>query len=134
MDISKIPIFQVLNRRLAWLTHRQQILAHNIANSNTPGYRPREAEPFAKVLTRVSQPPVLKVSDPRHVTVARTAAARFTEVKQKEVYGTTPNGNAVSFEEQLMKVGQNAMDYRLATNLFAKHLAMIKSVVGGSSR
>ena len=42
MDFSKIPLFQGLTSKMGWLSHRQQVLARNVANVNTPGYRPKD--------------------------------------------------------------------------------------------
>ena len=38
MDFSKIPLFQGLVHKMGWLAQRQQVLARNIANANTPGF------------------------------------------------------------------------------------------------
>ena len=42
MDLSQSPLFSMLTRRLQWLGQRQQVLAQNIANSDTPGFKPRD--------------------------------------------------------------------------------------------
>ena len=39
MDFGKLPIFDVLARRMGWLGQRQEVLAQNIANADTPGYQ-----------------------------------------------------------------------------------------------
>ena len=39
MDLRNIPIFGAISRRMAGLNERQQVLAQNIANSDTPGYK-----------------------------------------------------------------------------------------------
>ena len=38
MAIGDLPIFSMMKQRLHWLTERQQVLAENVANANTPGY------------------------------------------------------------------------------------------------
>ncbi len=35
----------MLGDRMAWLTKRQQVLSHNIANANTPGFVPKDLAP-----------------------------------------------------------------------------------------
>lgn len=44
MDFSKIPLFQGLVQKMGWLAQRQQVLARNIANANTPGFKPKDIE------------------------------------------------------------------------------------------
>ena len=62
MDLNDLGIFSMMTKRMAWLTKRQRVLAHNIANSDTPGYRPYDlkAQNFSKHLR--PQGPV----DPSH--------------------------------------------------------------------
>ena len=42
----------------------------------------------------------------------------------------TPSGNAVVLEEQLMKVAETVMDHQITANLYAKHVNMIRMVLG----
>ena len=36
MDLSSLNLFSMLGKRMSWLGARQEVLAHNIANSDTP--------------------------------------------------------------------------------------------------
>jgi len=47
-----------------------------------------------------------------------------------ETYGSTLSGNSVVIEEQLMKVSETQGAYKLATNLYSKHVAMFKAAIG----
>ena len=44
MDISQIPLFAMLRGRLSYLSDRQKVIAENVANSDTPGYAPRDLD------------------------------------------------------------------------------------------
>ena len=37
MDLNKLPIFAMVTQRMAWWAKRQEVLAQNIANADTPG-------------------------------------------------------------------------------------------------
>ena len=50
MDPGKLALFRLAEQRLAWLDRRQEVLAQNIANADTPGYAARDLPAFAKVL------------------------------------------------------------------------------------
>ena len=50
MDFSNLGLFKLITRRIDWLSQRQEILARNIANADTPGYRPLDIGPFAEHL------------------------------------------------------------------------------------
>ena len=36
MDLSRLPLFEMMTKRLSWLGRRQEVLAENIANADTP--------------------------------------------------------------------------------------------------
>ncbi len=46
MDAASPELFGAIKQRLRWLGQRQEVLARNIANSDTPGYRPRDLRQF----------------------------------------------------------------------------------------
>jgi flagellar basal-body rod protein FlgB len=45
-------------------------------------------------------------------------------------YEVTPDGNGVVLEEQMMKLSQNQMDYQVATSLYQRSIAILKTAVG----
>ena len=45
-------------------------------------------------------------------------------------FEVTPSGNAVSLEDEMMKVSQNQSDYQLAASLYQKSLQMLRTAVG----
>ena len=50
---ARSPI-ELAETRLRWLDRRQEVLARNISNADTPGYRARDVTPFAQILARTS--------------------------------------------------------------------------------
>ena len=92
-----------------FLNHRQRVIAQNISNSDTPGYKPKDLVPvdFDTVLRDVT-----KTGGVRNVRLATTQAGHSPAPgdiapadvrKQKHTYEVAPAGNAVVMEEQLIK-------------------------------
>ncbi len=131
MNLNKLPLFEMMTRRMSWLNQRQEVLAHNIANSDTPEFVPQDLEPmdFRRTLNRV-QPVMPERTDPVHLVGTRPMPKPFHEEAQRERYETAPAGNAVVLEEQLIKVTETQMQYQLVTNLYRKHVGMIKTALG----
>lgn len=131
MGLNNLPIFAIMTKQMAWLTKRQEVLAQNIANSDTPGYRPQDLIPlkFRDLLRPMQRGLEMKQTSGAHIaqTLRRSA---FRDAKQKETYETAPDGNAVVIEEQLLKVSANQGSYRLVTNLYRKHVNMIRIALG----
>lgn len=42
------------------------------------------------------------------------------------------SGNVVTLEEEMMMTAQTAIDFQLTTNLYKKHISMIKTALGRS--
>ncbi len=134
MDLRKIPLFEMMARRMNWLGARQQVLATNIANADTPGYKPRDVKPldFAAMANShmVPAPPLAPtLTHAAHLASAATRAGAKQE-KDKHPIETSISGNAVTLEEELMKANQTSSDYEITTNLYHKHLAMIREALG----
>jgi len=142
MDFSKINLFKALSRKMEWLADRQEVLAQNVAEANTPGYKAKDIKPadFRDVLGQAGKgaaaaavagrPLALTVTNPAHFTGTRPGpktAAEF-QVKDRDAPGRL-SGNDVVIEDELAKVGQTAMDYELTTNLYRRHIAMIKTAL-----
>ena len=135
MDMEKIAVFRMTTGKMQWLAERQRILAENIANSDTPKYRPSDLTPvdFRKVVKRLHTMHLAR-TNPMHVTLGREDH-KFETVKEKTPYETSPDGNAVVLEEQMVKTAQTTQDYELMTSLYAKNMNMFRIALGhGSSK
>jgi flagellar basal-body rod protein FlgB len=134
MDLTKMPLFSLMARRMDWLTQRETVLAQNIANADSPEYRARDLTPASfREMLQPSVPRVQLVADePAHILPPKAGPASFRDAKSKKVYETSLDGNAVSLEEQMMKVSETQGDYRLVTNLFEKQVSMLKQAIGRS--
>lgn len=133
MDLNRIPLFSLLTKRASWLDKRQEVLARNIANADTPGYAPHDLKPqdFRRLLDQPAARPGLGLAATNAAhTAGSTTPSKWRQEKARETYETAPDGNAVVLEEQLFKVSETQADHRLALNLYAKHVAMLKAVLG----
>ena len=131
MDLSQIPLFAALSKRMAWLTERQTVLAQNVANADTPGYVGQDLpEPdFRKYLAQSTAKVALATTQPGHLTVAQNVAGIAAAVPDKSS-DSTGNGHHVLLEEQMMKVSQTANDYAVTATIYRANLGMLKTVLG----
>ncbi len=135
MSLTQTPLFKLISARMSWLAQRQVVLGQNLANADTPNYRPkdlREAD-FARLAEgysdRASRIAVAR-TDPAHLEGAPPVRVGLTGREVDSNYETTPDGNAVILEEQMAKAGQTALDYQLTSNLYRKYLGMIRLALG----
>ena len=129
MDLTQIPLFEMLTRRMSWLNERQKVLAQNIANADTPNYVPRDLEPLDfESLTR-SKRLKLATTHVSHVG-PRGLDGAAREQRVKRTYEASPTGNEVILEQQLLNVADTRMDYELTTTLYKKSVGLIRIALG----
>jgi flagellar basal-body rod protein FlgB len=127
MDWSTTSPFGVLKEHLAWLGQRQQILARNIANADTPGYAPRDLEPvrFGDMVHR-SMPPVQVAKTVSGHLGGSRRPTEFVEREQRDATDVTPAGNAVDLEQEMAKMNETAASHKLTTQLYRKYLGLVR--------
>lgn len=174
MDLNKLTMFKLLKGQMGWLNRRQEVLAQNVANADTPGYKPRDLapmdfealvkgqnkgmdpvrsssvtaagangsgaqpspgtqgqdEPRVASANPLRQGNGLSVTHPMHFQGNRADTSPFTEATEDAPWETSPNGNAVVLEEQMAKIGEVQVQHRLTTELYRKHIGMIKIAIG----
>lgn len=133
MDIKNIALFQAMGAKMNYLSTRQGVIAQNIANADTPEYRPRD-------LTKVDFGAILKdVTGSNKIRMEKTAPGhigpggtlgREDIRKSRMTYEVAPDDNGVIIEEQMIKASQTTMDYNLITNLMRKNVGMIQTALG----
>lgn len=130
MAISELPIFSMLRTKMHWHQERQRLLAENVANADTPFFRPHDLKaPEFDRPAPVSTAVGLARTDPGHIAGAGLSPPRF----RADRYGgfeTRPAGNAVALEEEMLKVAANQMEYQQASTLYAKSLGLLKTALG----
>jgi flagellar basal-body rod protein FlgB len=127
-----LGIFKATKAQMDWIAQRQEVLAANIANANTPRYLPKDLKPlsFKEVLSGTTATPVTAVStDPHHI-IPEMGPDPFKAVTQRKTYESTPDGNAVILEEQMAKIGESGNTFNAAAALFQKYEKMIRTALG----
>jgi len=135
MTTQNIGLLQALGAKMDYINQRQRLISQNIANADTPNYRPQDLTPvdFGKVLEKSigekSKTVRMETTDKWHLPPPGTVE-KPDEKKQKKTYEVAPVGNAVVMEEQLMKSSQNLVDYNMITSLYQKNMSLMKTALG----
>jgi flagellar basal-body rod protein FlgB len=127
--IGDLPLFSTLRERLSWHEARQRVLAENVANADTPGFRARDLAPFQPAAARSApMAPGLARTNPQHLGPSARDAA--PDPNRRGPFEIRPQGNAVTLEEEMMKVAQNQMDHQAAVTLYQRSVGLIKTALG----
>ena len=144
MNITDIPLFSMLRNRLGYLSDRQNVIAENIANANTPDFVARDVKPFsfdahmtganatgmggagaggqlaaaAPVMTRPGHMAGTVRKSTNDQAYGKAVKARDSEV--------TLDGNGVVLEEQMLKLTETRMEYDAAIGFYQKSMGLLR--------
>lgn len=126
---DKLTLVSLTKGRMDWVAKRQEVLAENIANANTPKYMPRDLKEwnFKDVLGQTMQPVGLKATNARHIAPQLDDPTKV--VSTKKTFESSADGNAVVIEEQMAKMGQAKSSYELAAGLFEKQFKLLRTAL-----
>jgi flagellar basal-body rod protein FlgB len=108
-------VFDLAARQASWLLARQRVVAQNVANANTPGYKTAELKPFDSAMQSASMQ--LAATSPAHFVLEQSkvdATADPENAANPDVYFS---GNDVSPEEEMGKAGAISRAYALNTSV-----------------
>ena len=112
---KNLQILQDASARARYSAQRHQVIAENIANANTPGYKARDLEDFKSVYTdhRFDSRPI------EWRAIADPGAAK-----------ASPNGNTVSLQQEMMRGAQAEGKHEAATLIYRKAIDILKMTLG----
>ncbi|HEY8347890.1 MAG TPA: flagellar basal body protein [Symbiobacteriaceae bacterium] len=115
MTIGRDITTRVLEQALQAATLRQNVLANNIANIGTPGFKRARVE-FERHLAQALQ----KKADP-------TSVRPMVVVEQDR--SAFPDGNNVDVEAEMVRLAENQIWYSALTRTLSDHFARLRTVI-----
>ncbi|MGI8780598.1 MAG: flagellar basal body rod protein FlgB [Solirubrobacteraceae bacterium] len=109
-----------LERAIGGAAQRQQALAANLANANTPGYQRVDVD-FHSTLRSA-------MASGERATVEHTTFA----AQRDGAAVTRADGNSVDAESESAKMAANALEHQAAVQVAATRIAILKSAMGVS--
>ncbi len=124
---------RLLERTLDLRSARQRVIASNLANEETPGYRASELT-FMDQLQSARKgrlPIVMAATRPGHFGVQGPQGVQAVTGKLGEVpAGDLPlDANSVNLELEMAKLSENAMQYNAAATILAKKFNGLLNVI-----
>lgn len=132
MDYSKLNLFKMMQTKMGYLAERQDVLAKNIANVDTPGekaYDLKELD-FKRMAHIHANKLKMRTTSNLHNNGLPKMPDDFRDEKLRKTYETTPVKNNIVLEEQMAKVADTQMQYQKTTNLYKKTAELFKTAIG----
>lgn len=119
-------------RALDYHLERHNVLASNVANVDTPGFRPlelvRETDSAESSHLHMERTRAGHLTPPGEVPGAEASSA------QERVIQPGGDGNSVSLEREMAKVGANDLRYRAAGRIVRQQLSLLRYAASDANR
>lgn len=126
---KSLEVFRMAHAMAVHAGTRQAAVAQNVANADTPGYRPMDVTPFAQFY---------KGQPGRFSTSLRATRAEHLGGLQSEVSIETsrpdkipdPNDNSVSIEQEMLKAVEVRRQHDRAIAIYKSNLGLLRTAIG----
>jgi flagellar basal-body rod protein FlgB len=125
------PVTRGLAKNLDVAALRQQVIAQNIANLNTPGYK-RSYVVFSEELSRARENLPLKITDPRHMSCKNAGAEPRLQVESSTSRRT--DGNNVDLDQEMLDLVTNQLRYNLLVQKVSDRYATWRYIINEGRR
>lgn len=122
--MSELLSVSPYHRALDYHAERHNVLSSNIANTNTPGFRPKELlrvedDEFRNLLPMVR-------TEQEHFLSSGIPGTHDLTVEGESWNVPGLDGNNVSLEREMSKLQANDLRYQGTTKIVTRHLAMLR--------
>ena len=118
------PNYLAAKKTLDAVAVRQEAIATNIANLETPGYKRVDLSPSF----RTELDHACASNDPQQLAALKPALA-----EDSTAVANSRDGNTVSLENEMMQLNQNTMTHALETQMVSGMLFRLKMAITGKS-
>ncbi len=126
---EKLEVFQMAGAMAKHAAARQALIAENIAQADTPGYKARDIAPFSETYRSSNESPPMRATRRGHI--AQAGAAMPVAISETAGAGSeSPNGNSVSLETEMMKSAVVRQEHDMALAIYKSALGILRSSLG----
>ncbi len=129
-------------KKMGWLNRKQQVIAENVANADTPGYAAKELKPqdFSSLLDHApggrarTGGPAMTTTNARHMTAGGGSVRGGDRIEEAESHEASPTGNTVILEEQMIEMANTQMEYGKMISLYRRQVGLLRASLGRGQR
>ncbi len=131
MELFTSDVLVSLKKGLDAAALRQRVIANNIANVNTPGFK-KSAVEFESLLKAALGRDTVKLvaGGPKNIGAARLAELR-PEVRVNEATSMREDGNNVDMDEEMTNLAINSIKYQAETRELSDRYSLLSYVITG---
>ena len=124
---EKLEIMQMAQAMASNASLRQTAVTQNIANADTPGYVARDVASFSETYES-DDSTGLRATRAGHIGTNSTYSAEITA--RSDQSAMSPNGNAVSLEEEMVESVNAKRQHDLALTIYKTSMGILRTSLG----
>ncbi|WP_116133245.1 FlgB family protein [Tropicimonas sp. IMCC34043] len=125
---ENFEIFRMAQGLAQYASNRQSVVARNIANADTPGYRQQDLASFSETYDSNFDQMPLRATRAGHF--AEPPSATLPKSSVVENAETDANGNSVSLETEIMKTAVIRQQHEMALSIYKNGLSVLRASLG----
>lgn len=132
MDLLITPLMIMLEKKLDAAALRQKVIANNLANVDTPGFKKSNVE-FEDILRQAQNKDSLRLrtTDSRHIDFSINIQAAQARVVIDNSTTLRNDGNNVDIDSEMTALAKNAIDYQAISQILGNKYSGRKKLVSG---
>jgi flagellar basal-body rod protein FlgB len=132
MNTTPPTLMTMLKGHMKYMTERQQVLAHNIANIDTPAYKARDLKKmdFGDMANAESNRLGMRATSPGHMNGTLGSGNTFAVMQARDTFETSPTKNNVVLEDQMAKISDTGAHFQLSSSLMRKFVQLYRTASG----
>lgn len=124
---EKLELTRMAQALAAHAGSRMSVIAQNVANADTPGYKAQDLPSFTSVFA--TEGGTMRATRPGHLTAASNGAA---PVAERAPGRESPNGNTVSLEGEMVKSVEARQAHEMALAIYRATSDVLRASLGRS--
>ena len=124
---EQLNVIRMAQAMAAHAGNRQALIARNVANADTPGFRALDLPSFSTTYAETMGGDAMRSTRPGHLV---TAAAEAVPMPRAEKGTTAPNGNSVSLEAEMVNAAEVEQQHDLALAIYRSASDLIRTSLG----
>lgn len=123
---GNIELFRLSQAMATHASTRLGVIAQNVANADTPGYRGQDIAAFTPDLGGTQAPASMRQTRPGHIS----PLSQNSQVLVSQDAELSPNGNSVSVEKELLKAAQVQSQHDRALAVYKSAMTILRTSIG----
>lgn len=124
---QNIEMMQMARAMGQHVAQRQTVVARNIANADTPGYKAQDLQSFEDSYRSAPLQP-MRATNSRHIEAPDWSPGAARVLSQQD--GISPNGNSVSIEEEMLKAAELKRSFDLSLGIYRSAMNLMRTSIG----